>query len=272
MRHQPNDRKSDNPFRDNLENSARLPTHIETAASAIARLHAEHEERATAFQRFTEGLTAKVGRQNFVGWLTVVVVGWIAINVVFMMKGRNPFDSPPFAWLELVASLVALYMTALILSTQRRDDELPAQRERLTLELAILSDQTSAKIIELLEELRRDHPDLQDRVDQVARVMSTPTDPQEVLDAIEVFQEKTRSEQRTHRKVCRPGLLITNSRHRERSPATALSLLPFQSEGIQRLILLFEKDAGKAAFLLKIVASRTTESLSCQCPYRPALS
>jgi uncharacterized membrane protein len=106
------------------------------------------------------------------------------------LTGRQPFDAPPFSWLELLVSLAALYMTALILSTQRRDDELASHREQLTLELAILSDQKSAKIIKLLEEMRRDHPDLRDRVDNDAHVMSTPTDPQAVLDAIKASHDE----------------------------------------------------------------------------------
>ena len=52
--------------------------------------------------------------------------------------------------------LLALYVTVLILTTQRRDDQLASYREQLTLELAILGEQKSAKIISLLEELRRD--------------------------------------------------------------------------------------------------------------------
>lgn len=178
---------------DDDNRSAILPAHIESTVAAIARLHAEHHRRATPFQRFTEYLTAKVGETRFVGWLTLFISGWIAINVLAILTGRQSFDAPPFAWLELLASLAALYMTALILSTQRRDDELASHREQLTLELAILSDQKSAKIIQLLEEIRRDHPDLHDRVDHDAHVMSTPTDPQAVLDAIKASHEEMAS-------------------------------------------------------------------------------
>ena len=80
-------------------------------------------------------------------------------------------------------------MTALILTTQRREDQLAGHREQLTLELAILSEQKSAKIIELLEEMRRDDPSLKNRVDHEAAAMSTPADPQAVLDAIKDSHE-----------------------------------------------------------------------------------
>ena len=57
-------------------------------------------------------------------------------------------------------------------------------REHLTLELAILSERKTAKIIFLLEELRQAHPDIQDRIDDEAAVMSEPANPQSVLEAL----------------------------------------------------------------------------------------
>jgi uncharacterized membrane protein len=168
-----------------------LPPHIESTIAAIAQLHAEHHQRATPFQRFTESLTASAGQPRFVAWLTFAVAGWILVNLLLMLLGYRPFDAPPFAWLEGAVSLAALYMTVLILSTQRRDDELASHREQLTLELAILGDQKAAKIIELLEELRRDHPEIHDRIDHDARAMSTPADPQAVFEAIEDSHEET---------------------------------------------------------------------------------
>ena len=101
-----------------------------------------------------------------------------------LQSGGQPWDPPPFPWLSEAVSLVALYTTVLILATQRHDDLLAAHREQLTLELAILSEQKSAKIIQLLEEMRRDSPHLVNRTDHEAQAMSTPADPQSVLDAL----------------------------------------------------------------------------------------
>lgn len=56
------------------------------------------------------------------------------------MSGKAPWDEPPFAWLQGALGLLALYITILILTTQRREDELASYREQLTLELAILSE------------------------------------------------------------------------------------------------------------------------------------
>jgi uncharacterized membrane protein len=85
-----------------------------------------------------------------------------------------------------------LPLLPLILITQRREDELAGHRDQLTLQLGILSEQKSAKIIELLEELRRDAPDLRNRLDPEATAMSTPAD-HEVLNAIKEISDEPRA-------------------------------------------------------------------------------
>lgn len=161
-----------------------LPAHIEDTVQAIARLHAEHYQQATRLQQVVDRMTALLGRPGFVGLLTVVVLAWALLNLGLGWLGREPVDPPPFAWLQGAVGLMALYMTALILATQRREDELASHREQLTLELAILGEQKSAKIIQLLEAMRRDDPSLANRIDHEAAAMSVAADPQAVLDAI----------------------------------------------------------------------------------------
>ncbi len=161
-----------------------LPTHIEETIRSIARLHAEHHRNATALQRIVDRLTAFVGRPRFIGLLTVGAVSWVGGNLACSLLGGRPLDPPPFAWFDGAVSLGALYITILILTTQRREDQLAQHREQLTLELAILSEQKTAKVIELLEEMRRDSPSLRNRVDEEAAAMALPADPQSVLEAI----------------------------------------------------------------------------------------
>ncbi len=166
-----------------------LPAHIEDTVQSIARLHAAHHQQATRLQRIVDRITGLMARSAFVGLLTATVLVWVLANLGASWMGWEPIDPPPFAALATVVSLMALYMTALILATQRREDQLAGHREQLTLELAILGEQKSAKIIELLEEMRRDDPSLRNRIDHEAAAMSTPADPQAVLDAIKDSHE-----------------------------------------------------------------------------------
>ena len=165
-----------------------LPAHIEDTIRAISELHAQQQRNATPTQKAVARMTAFVARPRFVGLMTVVVLAWLVANSVLHFTGRTPFDPAPFAYLEDIGELLGLYITVLILIAQRHDDQLAGAREQLTLELAILSEQKNAKIIALLEEMRRDNPLLRNRVDEEAEALSVPADPQAVLDALQETQ------------------------------------------------------------------------------------
>ena len=122
--------------------------------------------------------------------LTVIAASWISLNLLAAALGYRPIDPPPFPGLGLAVSLVSLYIVVLILATQRREYQLAQLREQLTLELAILSEQKTAKVIQLLEETRRDNPLIRNRVDQEAEAMAQPADPQSVLDAIKEIHDE----------------------------------------------------------------------------------
>lgn len=166
------------------ESTPILPAHIEDTIRSIAQLHAEHHRAATPLQRIVDRTTAIVAKPRFIGMLTVAVLVWLGANSLAVVAGYVPLDPPPFSWFDGAVSLGALYIALLILSTQRREDQLAQHREQLTLELAILSEQKTAKVISLLEEMRRDSPVLANRIDDEAAAMAVPADPQSVLNAI----------------------------------------------------------------------------------------
>jgi uncharacterized membrane protein len=160
-----------------------LPPHIDQTVQAIARLHAAHQRRATPLQLIVDRLTAIVARPAFVGGIAVAVVTWIGGNLLLHRLVGWSFDSPAFPWLQGAGELAAIFITTLILMSQRRKDELSELREQLTLELVIMIEQKDAKLIALLEEMRRDNPLLVNRVDREAEAMSTAADPEAVLEA-----------------------------------------------------------------------------------------
>ncbi|GAN50850.1 hypothetical protein ME121_4907 [Methylobacterium sp. ME121] len=175
-----------NPSPDREDKAATpiLPAHIEDTVRAIAGLHWEHHRKAKPVQRTVARMTSAIGRPRFVGLLTLAILSWISLNLILPALGRASLDPPPFAYLQDAAGILSLYITSLILITQRHDEQLAEHRAQLTLELAIVSEQKNSKIIALLEEMRRDHPHISDRIDDEAEAMARPSDPQVVLDAI----------------------------------------------------------------------------------------
>lgn len=174
-----------------------LPAHIEETVKAIGRVQAQHESEATALERLMEQLTAAIGRPAFLVWLALAVAAWTLGNAFGPRFGYAPIDPPPFSWLQGAISLAALSVTVIILTSQRRADKLAGLRAQLTLELAILGEQKTAKVIELIEQTRRDNPLLENRVDPEANAMSKPADPEAVLDAIAAAPEAQAADEAT---------------------------------------------------------------------------
>ena len=162
-----------------------VPDHVQQTIDTIAGVHARHQRETTRAHRFMQVSVAWVGRPRFIALLTLFIAGWIAANLVL---GPRAFDPPPFAILEIIGTLGAVYITVLILITAQREKELGEHREQLTLQLAILSEQKSAKIIQLIEEARRDNPLITNRHDAEAAEMAVHADPEAVLDAIKDTQ------------------------------------------------------------------------------------
>ena len=161
-----------------------LPVHVEDSVAAIAKVHAAHYENASPLQRAVAATTGIIGRPGSAIVLTLAVVLWITVNATMIASGLTPFDEPPFPYLFGLVALAALYVTLLILITQRHDDELATRREQLTLELAILNERKAAKIIAMLEESRFADPMRSSDRDVEAETLATATDPETVFDAL----------------------------------------------------------------------------------------
>jgi uncharacterized membrane protein len=165
--------------------SAPLPDPLAQTIEAVIALHAKSEKDLTPTQRVVEAATALFGRPIFLYCILLVVTLWILPNVLPPHLGFPQFDPPPFEWLEHLLSLGSLLMSTGVLIAQKRQEKLAEQRAQLTLQLNLLSEQKIAKLIALVEELRRDLPNVKDRHDPEAEVMQQPADPQVVIEALE---------------------------------------------------------------------------------------
>ena len=75
---------------------------------------------AEAFGRFAETIARFIGTARFLVLQTVIVIGWIAWNIV--VPDAWKFDQYPFIFLTLVLSLQASYAAPLILLAQNRQE------------------------------------------------------------------------------------------------------------------------------------------------------
>ena len=161
-----------------------LPAHVRKTAQAIAELHAAHRAESTATQRRFEQVVYYVSSPWFLGFVTLSVLAWVLANTILVGFGYSAFDPAPYFQLQGLLTLLAVYVSLGILTAQRRASELADLRAQITLEHSILTEHKAAKVIELLEELRRDHPSIANRTDHEASALAVPTDTKKVADAI----------------------------------------------------------------------------------------
>ena len=137
-----------------------------------------------------EVLTAALGRPRTVYVTLSIVVGWVAFNMVTpKLFGWQRIDPPPFFWLQGTVALSALLMTTLVLITANRQTRNAEERSHLDLQVNLLAEHKVAKLIALVEELRRDLPMVRNRIDREADAMQEAVDPHAMLEALERASE-----------------------------------------------------------------------------------
>jgi uncharacterized membrane protein len=179
-----------------------LPDHVNASIEAMTGLQGRTERRVPAHQRGIERLTGALGRPAFLYATILLVTGWIGVNLVLPTIGLEAFDAPPFHNLHIVLTLSALLMATVVLVTQNRQIGLAEKHSHLDLQINLQAEGKIAKVIALLEELRRDLPNVRNRPDPEARAMAVRTDPQVVLEALE---ESIQAEVDADKEGPRPG-------------------------------------------------------------------
>jgi uncharacterized membrane protein len=163
---------------------AERPSHVEEAIQAMAAMHDAHHAEASALDRLIDKITATVARSSFLIYVAMAIALWVGANSIMRVLGARPADVWPFSFLSLLVSCAALFIAILILASQKRADRLANLQEQMTLEMVLLTTQKVSKLIDLMEELRRDSPGVKDRVDLEAVEMADMPDHEAVLNAI----------------------------------------------------------------------------------------
>lgn len=175
-----------------------MPSELETAldplchnVNTIMAFYRREERKINRSQRSVEHLSGFFGRPVFLGLILAVVGLWVLVNqLLSTLHGHgHMLDPPPYFWLQGIVSLAGLLTSTVVLIKQNRMGKSDAQRAHLDLQVNLLTEQKVAKIINLIEELRRDLPNVKDRVDSEATGMQEPTDANAVLATIQQWNE-----------------------------------------------------------------------------------
>jgi uncharacterized membrane protein len=153
-----------------------LPGHIGQNIQTVADLAADAERRVGRHQRSIERLTGMLGRPATTYAIGVVIVAWTVANELAPRYGLRPVDPPPFPLMQGGVAIAALLIAVVILTTQNRVARMNEQRAHLDLQVNLIAEQKVAKLIALIEELRRDLPSVVNRSDPVAEAMTEALD------------------------------------------------------------------------------------------------
>lgn len=169
------------PSQADMNTPVKAPDPITQNIETIAAFYKREHEKVGWPQRVVETISNVVCRPIYIGAIVLFVLAWMLANAVAPMLDMEEFDPAPFFWLQGMVSLLALLTTTVVVIRQERLAKLEERREHLDLQVNLLTEQKTTKLILLLEELRRDLPMVKDRNDPELEAMQQPTDPHRVL-------------------------------------------------------------------------------------------
>jgi len=132
---------------------------------AVLDFYTREEQKISRSQRILERISHLIGLPGFLGCILIFVALWILANAVQSQLGMVSFDPAPYHWLQGIVALAGLLTATVVLGKQNRLAKLSEQREHLDMKVTLLTEQKAAKLIDLLEELRRDLPNVKNRRD-----------------------------------------------------------------------------------------------------------
>ena len=171
--------------------AASLSDHISQNIETVVALRKQEWATLNPSQRRLERVSRLVSRPSYLVGVLTLSASWILINTGATLLHRKPLDPPPFGWLELTLSFVALLTTTVVLIAQSRQTKMEQQRADLDLQVNLLTEQKVTKVIHLLEDLRRDLPMVKDRHDPQASVMQQGADTEQVISTLRDVASRT---------------------------------------------------------------------------------
>ncbi len=168
---------------------SQLAEHVERNVHAVTELHLQAEREVNAHQRAVERATAALGRPAALYLTLAIVVGWVIVVELARRLGLGYWDPWPYHVLQGLIGLAALAVATMVLITQNRQQKLSERHMHLDLQVNLLTEQKVTKLIDLLEELRKDLPNVRNRRDAEVEALQQPTEPLMVAAALATLED-----------------------------------------------------------------------------------
>lgn len=169
--------------------SEQVVKNIET----IIGFQTKQELNIPIHEQILDKITSFFGKSIFLYLQLIFLLIWSLIS--HFAPDLLPWNFPKFNLEAMGIDLASLLIATGVLVKQTRQDKLAEQRSHLSLQINLLTEQKIAKLIDLMEELRKDLPIVRNRYDWEAEMMKEATDPQIVLDILQENLEQSNEEQ-----------------------------------------------------------------------------
>jgi len=127
-------------------------TELQRNISSVMRLEQKSLRRRKRGERLADAVIAAAGSNTSVAIHVAVFTAWILINV-----GRVPhvrrFDPWPFSFLTFVVSIEAIFLSLLVLLSQKRIMRDADKRSHLDLQIDMLAEQESTLTLKLVRRI-----------------------------------------------------------------------------------------------------------------------
>jgi uncharacterized membrane protein len=150
-----------------------------TNISAITAMEKAALDSRTTGERIGDAIARHAGRS----WFIATHAGWFLAWIVFnsgKIPRLRPFDPYPYQFLTFVVSLEAIFLSLFILMSQSRGAKQADDRSHLDLQIDLLSEQESTKMLQMLRSLCEYHG-LAIANDPELKKLTEPTKPDELL-------------------------------------------------------------------------------------------
>ena len=156
-----------------------LQTNTQKNIAAVSTIEHDALECRSKGERVGDVIARSAGQMWFTGLHALWFVIWIVLNCS-LIPGLQPFDPFPFQFLTFLVSLEAIFLSLFILMSQNRSSRQADARAQLDLQINLLAEQESTKMLQMLYNLCSHHG-LADARDPEVQQLKTPTEPEELL-------------------------------------------------------------------------------------------
>ena len=98
-------------------------------------------------ERVADSVAKAIGSWPFIITQSIILAIWVTLNVIAWVKHWDPY---PFILLNLALSFQAAYASPIIMMSQNRQARLDERRNRLDLQINLLSEQENTEMLRLL--------------------------------------------------------------------------------------------------------------------------